>query len=112
MLVVPALIANPQKANATDIRSVILLVIAGEAASVLTRLSLPEERLPDRLQLGQLQTDLLQVEGTAILDLSHGERVHVHKSDIHQLPAEEKQAAGVLLCKTILTTPTDPDLLR
>ena len=69
--------------------SVILLIIAGEAPSVLTRLPLPEERLSDRLQLRQLETDFFQVEGPAVLDLPHGERVHVDKSDVQQLPGEK-----------------------
>lgn len=41
-------------ANVTSLRSVILLIIAGKAPSVLTCLSFPEEGLSDRLQLGQL----------------------------------------------------------
>lgn len=70
--------------------SVILFVVADEAPPVLTGLSLPEERLSDGLQLSQLKADFLQVEGPPVLDLPHGKRVHVHKSDIHQLPGEKK----------------------
>lgn len=73
---------------ATSLRSVILLIVADEAPSVLSRLPLPEEGLSDRLQLGQLKTDFLQVEGAAVLDLAHGERVHVPESDVHQLPGK------------------------
>lgn len=67
-------------------RSVVLLVVADEAASVLAALSLPQEGLPDGLQLRQLQPHLLQVERAPVLDLPHGERVHVHERDAHQLP--------------------------
>lgn len=74
----------------TSLRSVILLIITDEAPSILSRLSLPEEGLSDGLQFGQLKTDFLQVEGAAILDLPHGEGVHVHKSDVHQLPGKKK----------------------
>lgn len=70
--------------------SVILFVVADEAPPVLTGLSLPEERLSDGLQLSQLKADFLQVEGPPVLDLPHGKRVHVHKSNIHQLPGEKK----------------------
>lgn len=77
--------------NVTRLRSVILLVVADEAPSVLIRLPLPQEGLSDRLQLRQLQTHLLQVEGAAVLDLPHGERVHVPESDAHQLPERKKR---------------------
>lgn len=72
-------------------RSVILLIITDEAPSILTCLSLPEEGLSDRLQLCQLKADFLQVEGAPILDLPHGEWVHVHKGDVHQLPGEKEK---------------------
>lgn len=75
----------------TSFESVILLIVADEAPSVLTRLSLPEEGLSDGLQLGQLKADFLQVEGAAVLDLPHGERVHVHKRDVHQLPGKKEK---------------------
>lgn len=74
---------------APSLTSVILLIVADEAPSLLTRLSLPEEGLSDGLQLGQLQADLLQVEGAAVLNLSHRERVHVTKGDVHQLPGKK-----------------------
>lgn len=74
-------------------QSVVLLIVADEAPPVLTRLPLPEEGLSYGLQLGQLQTDFLQVERAAVLDLSHGERVHVPKGDVHQLPGKEGQKA-------------------
>lgn len=83
--------------NATSLRSVVLLVVADEAPPVLSRLSLPEEGLSDRLQLGQLETDFLQVEGATVLDLPHGERVHVHKGDIHQLPGDKERKKGTIL---------------
>lgn len=83
--------------GALGLRSVILLIVADEAPSVLIRLSLPEEGLSDRLQLGQLQTDFLQMEGTAVLDLPHREWVHVHKSDAHQLPEKKKRHSPISL---------------
>lgn len=77
--------------NATDGRSVIFFIVADEAPPVLSGLPLPEEGLSDCLQLGQLEADLLQVEGAAVLDLPHGERVHLHKGDVHQLPGEGRR---------------------
>lgn len=77
---------------ATSPASVILLIVTDEAPSVLTRLPLPQEGLSDGLQLGQLQPHFLQVEGAAVLDLPHWERVHVHERDVHQLPGEKKNA--------------------
>lgn len=79
--------------------SVILFVVADEAPSVLTGLSLLEKRLSDCLQLSQLKTDFLQVEGPPVLDLPHGKWVHVHEGNIHQLPGEEKKVCGEhLIC--------------
>lgn len=74
-----------------SLRLIIFLIIADEAPSILTCLSFPEEGLSDCLQLGQLQTDFLQVERATILDLPQGERVHVHKCDVHQLPGKKKE---------------------
>lgn len=71
--------------------SVILFVVADETPSVLAGLSLPEKRLSDCLQLRQLKTDFLEVEGPPVLDLPHGKWVHVHEGDIHQLPGEVKK---------------------
>lgn len=82
--------------NVTSLSSVVLLIIADEGPSILRCLPLPEEGLSDCLQLSQLETDFLQVEGAAVLDLPHGEGVHVHKSHVHQLPGEKKGQETVL----------------
>lgn len=80
----------------TGVRSVIFFIVTDEAPPVLSGLPLPEEGLSDCLQLGQLEADLLQVEGAAVLDLPHGERVHLHKGDVHQLPGEKEEDSSVL----------------
>ena len=74
-----------------SLRLIILLIVTDKAPPVLTGLPLPEEGLSDGLQLRQLQTDLLQVEGAAVLDLPHGKRVHVPEGDAHQLPGNKQR---------------------
>lgn len=69
--------------------SVVLVVVTDKAASVLTWLSFPQEGLSDGLQLSQLQANFLQVEGTTVLDLPHGEWVHVNERNAHQLSGKK-----------------------
>lgn len=80
-----------------DQSSVLLLVIADEAPSVLAGLPLLEEGLPDGFQLCQLQTDLFQVKGAAVVDLFHWKWVHARKCNVHQLSANRSTGCGYLI---------------
>lgn len=67
--------------------SAVLLVVTDNCAAIQVGVPLPQEGLADGFQLSELQTDLLQVECAAVLDLPQWEWVHVHKGHAHQLPA-------------------------